>query len=106
MNLKIYDNSQNYTATVIQLPELQPVEKLNNLKKVTVFGNDCLVSKDSQPGLYVFFPAGAKLSFSMCATNNLFRDSQLNGDHNAKGFFEPNGRVKAVKFQGVISTGS
>lgn len=104
--MKIYDNSKNYTATVIELPPKQRVEGLDNLMKVTVFGNDVLVGRDEEPDqLYLFFPSGTQLSQEFCKNNNLFRDAQLNLNPDSKGFFEPNGRVKAIKFKGVISTG-
>lgn len=106
MKLKVYDDSQNYTATVINLPVKQKVDGLDNLVKVTVFGNDVLVSKDSDPNdLYIFFPAESKLSPEFCKANNLFRDVALNADNTQKGFFELHGRVKALKIRGVISTG-
>jgi len=106
MKLKIYDDSQNYTATIINLPVKQKVDGLDNLVKVTVFGNDVLISKDSDPNdLYIFFPAESKLSLEFCKANNLFRHSTLNADNTKKGFFEDHGRVKALKMRGVISTG-
>jgi len=104
--LKIYEDSKNYTAQVIKLPPKQTVPGLDNLVEVNVFGNSCLVGKDSPENeLYLFFPAGAQLSEAFCIANNLFREQQLNSDPNQKGFFEVNRRVKAIKFRGIISTG-
>jgi hypothetical protein len=106
MNFKTYDHSQNYTAQVIKLPVKQPVEGLDNLVRVTVFGNDCLVGKDSPTDqLYLFFPAGAQLSEAFVRGNNLYREIQANENPLEKGFFELNRRVKAIKFRGIISTG-
>lgn len=106
MSFKIYDHSQNYTAQVIKLPVKQPVEGLDKLVRVNVFGNDCLIGKDSPENeLYLFFPAGAQLSEIFLHANNLYRDQQLNRIKEEKGFFELNGRVKAIKFRGVTSTG-
>lgn len=106
MKLKVYEHSANYTATVISLPVKQKVEGLDNLVKVTVFGNDCLVSKDENPDeLYLFFPAESQLSNEFCSKNNLYRDQLLNIDQTKKGFFELHGRVKTLKFKGVTSTG-
>jgi|GEM_PF-816375 len=96
----------NYCATVVKLPPKQKVEGLDNLVKVTVFGNDCLVSKDEDEySLYAFFPAGTVISQDLLSELSLFRDVALNVEKEKKGFFEPNGRVKAIKFKGVISTG-
>lgn len=106
MNLKIYDDSQNYTAQVIKLPVKQTVVGLDNLVRVTVFGNDCLIGKDSpEDELYLFFPSGTQLSEAFCKGNNLYRELQLNADPNEKGFFELNRRVKTIKFRGIISSG-
>lgn len=105
-NFKIYSDSVNYTATVIKLPIKQKIENLDNLVKVTVFGNDCLISKNSDENeLYLFFPSGTQLSEKFLKGNNLYRDNQLNIDTNQKGFFEVNGRVKAIKFKQIISAG-
>lgn len=106
MSLKIYEHSTNYTATVIKLPVKQTVEGLDNLVMVEVFGNKCLIGKDSDESqLYLFFPSGTQLSEAFLKGNNLYRELQLNEDPNQKGFFELNGRVKAIKFRGIISSG-
>lgn len=106
MSLKIYDHSQNYTAQVIKLPVKQPVEGLDKLVRVNVFGNDCLIGKDSpEDELYLFFPAGTQLSEVFLHANNLYREQQLNRVKEEKGFFDLNGRVKAIKFRGITSTG-
>jgi len=108
MSLKIFDHSANYTATVIKLPVKQKVEGLDNLVMVEVFGNKCLIGKDSDESLtYLFFPSGTQLSSEFLHANNLYRESQLNSnaDPLKKGFFEPNGRVKAIKFRGIVSSG-
>lgn len=104
--LKIRDDSQNYTATVIKLPVKQPVQGLDNLVQVEVFGNTCLISKDSPTdALYLYFPAGTQINDPFLHVNSLYRETQLNADSTKKGFFEPNGRVKGLKLRGIISTG-
>lgn len=106
MKLTIREDSKNYVCTVIKLPAMQPVQGLDNLVKVTVFGNDCLIGKDSNPDiLYLFFPAESQLSDDFLASNNLYRNSSKNNDESKKGFFEDTGRVKSIKFKGIISTG-
>lgn len=104
--LKIYDNSKNYTCQVIKLPPKIPVKGLDNLVEVNVQGNSCLVGKDSDPNeLYLFFPAECQISSEFLSKNSLYRHETLNQDPTKKGFFEDNGRVKAIKFKGVISSG-
>lgn len=103
--LKIDENSKNYAATIIKLPPKIDVAGLDNLKSVTVFGNQCLVSKDSSPDeLYIYFPAESRLSESFLSCNNLYRNSLNNKNSDIKGFFEDTGRVKTIKFKGVVSS--
>lgn len=103
---KIYDDSKNYTCQVIRLPTKIPVNGLDNLVEVNYQGNSVLISKDSDESkLYLFFPAECKLSDNFLRRNNLYRHSNLNSDNTKTGFFEDSGRVKAIKFKGVISSG-
>ena len=105
-SLKILEGHENYVCSVINLPQKQKVEGLDNLVKVTVFGNDCLVGKDSNENVpYLFFPCESVIHPHFLKCNNLYRDALLNDDQTKKCFFEPSGRVKAIKFRGVISTG-
>lgn len=106
MKLTTLKGSENYGAQVINLPAKVPVTGLDNLVQVTHQGNNCLVQKTSHPkSLYLFFPAGAVLSQQFLSNNNLYRNCDANLDTTKTGFFEPSGRVKALKFKGIISTG-
>ena len=106
MKYKIYDDSKNYVCTVVKLTSLQDIKGLDNLKSVTIFGNQCLVGKETDLNeLQLFFPSECQISKEFLSKNNLFRHSELNEDKTKSGFFEDSGRVKALKFKGVISTG-
>lgn len=106
MKLEVFDHSTNYTCQVIKLPNKVPVQGLDNLVKVSVQGNECLIGKDSNPDeLYLFFPAESQICHDFISKNNLYRDPELNRIKTEKGFFENNRRVKAIKFKGVISSG-
>ncbi len=107
MNLTKIEGSENYTCTIVKLPVKQKVEGLDNLVKVTIFGNDVLTKKDAdEDTLYLFFPCESQISPLYLAFNDEFRATSSNKNPQAKpGFFEDNGRVKAVKFKGVVSTG-
>lgn len=106
MQLEIKKGSENYACSIVKLPVKQKVEGLDNLVKVTIFGNDILTQKSApEDELYLFFPAECAISKEYLFRNNEFREVQLNEDKSKKGYFEPSGRVKAVKFKGVISTG-
>lgn len=106
MQLKIYEDSKNYACQVIELPAIQKVDGLDNLVKVSHQGNDCLIGKESNlDELYLFFPCECKIDAKFLASNSLYRHNELNDDKTKKGFFEESGRVKALKFKGVVSTG-
>lgn len=106
MKLSIIEGDENYVATIVRLPELKAVNGLDNLMLATVFGYNCLVGKYSDPWMkYIFFPAECELSQEFLQRNNLYRHSENNMNTTIKGFFEDNGRVKAVKFKGIISSG-
>lgn len=104
--LSIIEGDENYVATIVKLPELKAVNGLDNLMIATQFGYNCLVGKDSDIGMkYIFFPAECQLSKEFLHRNSLYRKSELNLDNTKKWFFEENGRVKAVKFKGIMSSG-
>jgi len=106
MALSIKKGSENYCAQVIKLPAKVAVKGLDNLVQVTYQGNQCLIGKDSDPDIkYLFIPSGAVLSEKFLHENNLFRHSDKNADTSRSGFFDDSGRVKAIKFKGIISTG-
>ena len=106
MKLEINPESANYACQVIKLPPKQAVPGLDKLVKVTHQGNDVLTQKDAKEDiLYLFFPAECAISKDYLFWNNEFRDSNFNNDKTVKGYFENTGRVKAIKFKGIISTG-
>lgn len=96
----------NYTMTVIELPGKREIPGLDNLVSVNVFGNDCLIGKESpKTPLYLFIPAGTQLSTTFMSYNNLYTDSALNKDTTKKGYIKDNCHVRSLKLKGVISTG-
>lgn len=80
-----------------------PKPSVERLKCATVDGFTILVGINSEPGLYVYFPAGCKINPQFLSYNNLFRHGELNANPNETGMFDDNGRVKAIKLQDVIS---
>jgi hypothetical protein len=106
VKLEIREDSSNYACTVVKLPPKQVVPGLDKLVKVTVFGNDVLTRKEADENkLYLFFPVECAISAEYLSKNNEFRETTLNKDQSKSGYFDPSGRVKAIKFKGVISTG-
>jgi hypothetical protein len=92
----------NYVATVVRVEEgdLYPVAGLDNLVGYSKFGMQALVSKDTQPGLYILFSTEVQLSEEYAKANSLFREATLNADQEVTGYLEQNRRVKAIKLKG------
>lgn len=105
MKLEVKKNHENYCGSIIKLPYLQSVEGFDNLKMITVYGNNCLVPKTYQQGeLYIYFPFASVLSRDFLHYNNLYRDNTKNADNTKKGYFADSGKVKAEKMKGVVSS--
>jgi len=105
MKLEVKKNHENYCGSIIKLPYLQSIEGFDNLKMITVYGNNCLVPKTYQQGeLYIYFPFASVLSKDFLSNNNLYRDNTKNVDNTKKGYFADSGKVKAEKMKGVVSS--
>lgn len=93
--------SNNYAATIVQVDRLVELDNCDNVQAFPVLGYNAIVSKDTQVGdTLVVFTAETQLSEEFLRANNLYRDSTLNEDPTQKGYFEKNGRVRAMKFRG------
>jgi len=98
--------NENYSATVAEIKYLVPLANCDNVVHANLFGNLVVVSKETKIGdIGVFFPIETELSESFLSSNNLYRESTLNKDQTAKGYFEKNGRIRAVKFRQNASMG-
>lgn len=105
MKIETPENA-NYVATVVSLPATRRIlPNLDNVQGVTIFGYEVLVGKDTASGLGIFFPAETQLSDEYLYENSLYRHGNLNKIPDAKGYFEDNRRVRAIKFKGNSSNG-
>lgn len=97
----------NYLAQVINVKEFlpHPNPEVNKLKLVAVGSYRVIVSLDSKPGFYVYFPALSKINPDFLRFCSLYRDTTLNANPEHKGFFEKNGKVTAIKLKGQVSEG-
>lgn len=96
----------NYAGVVVEVKNLITIENADRLAHVNFFGNIVIVSKDTEIGSRgIFFPLETALSKEFLSNNNLYRKGDLNKDKEKKGFFEENGRIKAVKLRGAKSMG-
>lgn len=97
----------NYAAKIvdIQLFSPHPNPKVERLKCCVVDGYNITVSKDTQPGLYIYFPVECCLNPKFLSANNLYRDNTKNQCPDVAGFFEESGRVKMIRLQQHPSEG-
>ena len=101
----------NYSAIIVEIRTLIPLEKCDNVQGAIIMGNQVLVSKDVKVGdIGLYFPLECALSKEYLSNNNLYRvhknKPNLNVDTNAKGgYFEESGRVRCARFLGHKSEG-
>lgn len=98
--------NENYSANVVEIKHIIPIENCDNVVHANILGNLVIVGKDSKVGdTGIFFPVETEISKEFLSNNNLYRDTNLNTDKTKKGYFEQNGRIRAVKFRGNASMG-
>ena len=104
---KSKDFNPNYLAKIVNITEFtkHPNPDCTGLKCAHVGGYSISVSKDMPEGLYVYFPIGVQINKNILSWANLFRKGELNRDSEKTGFFDDNGRVKAIKLQKYPSEG-
>ena len=97
----------NYLAKVVNIKQFEnhPNPEVTRLKLAPVGGYRVIVSIDSKPGFYVYFPALSQINPDFLRYASLFRDGTLNANPDKKGFFEKNGKVTAIKLKGQVSEG-
>lgn len=103
--MKLTNENPNYSASIVKIHNLLPLEGLDNLVGFPIYGYQALLSKDHTIGeLGILFPPECKLSQEFCKENNLYREPTLNKDTTKKSYLEPSGRVKCLKLRGHKST--
>lgn len=99
--------SENYLSKIVNITSFRQHSdpQVNKLKCCTIDGFNIITGIDSEPGLYVYFPALSRINGDFLSYANLYRHNELNKDPEQSGMFEDNGRVKAIKLRGEISEG-
>lgn len=87
----------NYLAKIVEVKEFYDIIGADRLKHAYVDGYKIVISKESQPGLYVYFPTNCTINPEYLSYHNLYRHSNLNKDNTQSGMFDDNGRVKTIK---------
>lgn len=95
----------NYAARIVVVRNLVDLPNLDNLKGLPTDGFTALVPKSTEIGsTLAVFPAGSALSEAFAAEHGLFRHSEKNKTPGAVGYLDDNGKVKALKLRGQISS--
>ena len=105
--IKSKNASENYLSKIVRIDSFRKHNDPNaeKLKCCTIDGFNIITGIDSEPGLYVYFPALSQINNDFLSYANLYRHKELNKDPEQSGMFEDNGRVKTIKLRGEISEG-
>lgn len=103
---KSQSHNPNYLAKVVEIKELKKHSNADRLQMTSVNFQDVILGMNAQVGdRYVFFPVECEIADKLLSYTNSYRHGHLNKDVNSLGFFEDNGRVRAVKLRGERSMG-
>jgi hypothetical protein len=94
--------NDNYAAVVVRLKAVVDLPKRDLIVGTPLLGClQAIVSKGAKVGdIGIVFPPETQLDPEYLRENNLYRHGELNKAPESKGYFEDNGRVKAMKFAG------
>lgn len=96
----------NNQAIVVKVNKIIPHPNADKIALAKVFGTQVVVSKDLKEGtVLIYVDSNMVMSEAFLHNNNLYRHCEMNKDTTKSGFFEDNGRVKAIKMRGEISDG-
>lgn len=96
----------NYSAIVVEIKTIIPLEKCDNVAGAIIMGNQVVVSKDVKVGdIGFYFPLECQLSKEYLTNNNLYNKPELNVDNTKTGYFDEKGRVRCQRFRGHKSEG-
>lgn len=96
----------NNTAIIVRIAAVEKHPKGDRLQIVKIFGTQVIVDHSVSKGdVMIYFDGNLRLSPEYLKHNNLYRLAELNDDVTTKGYFDLNGRVKAIKLRGEFSDG-
>lgn len=100
------DHNPNYLAKVVEMKGLRKHENADRLQVATIDFQTVITGLGAKDGdVYVFFPLESRINESFLSFTNSFRHKEKNLDPEVAGFFEDNGRVRAVRLRGEKSMG-
>jgi hypothetical protein len=99
-------HNPNYLASIVKISGIRRHQNADKLQCVSLFGNNVITGMNAKDNdLYVYFPLECAISPEFLKYTNSFRDSTMNADSTAKGFFEYHGRVRALRLRNERSEG-
>lgn len=98
--------NKNYLAKIIEIKSLHPHPNADRLQIAVVDFQNVITGLNTKVGdKYVYFPVESQINSEFLSATNSYREKELNKDKEVAGFFEKNGRVRAVKLRGENSMG-
>ncbi len=96
---------ENYFGKVVRIDQIRKHPNADNLAIARIYDKDIIVGIETQKGdLGVYFKVGTQLLEKFCQANELYK-SATKRIGAFGGYFENNGRVKALTFRGITSEG-
>jgi hypothetical protein len=96
----------NYAAKIVRINNIRRHSNADRLQCTSIAGNNVIIGNDQKVGdLGIYFPVESQIATAFLKENNLFKEKEANKNNAAAGFFEQNGRVKALKLRGEKSEG-
>ncbi len=96
----------NNQAIVVKINKIIKHPNADRLQLAKLFGTQVIVDNNVKEGdILIYVDSNVKLSPEFLQHNNLYRHGELNDDNTKTGFFDDNGRVRAIKIRGEISDG-
>ena len=98
----------NYLAKIVNITSFSkhPNPEVTKMKVAHIGGYSISVGINEPEGYYIYFPTMSQIHAELLEYLNLYAKPEMNRDATAKpGFFDKNGRVKAIKLKGYPSEG-
>ena len=106
MFTKSKDHNPNYLATFVALKNVRKHPNADRLQVTTIYANNIITGLDAkEDAVYIYFPIESAICREFLSYTNSFEDSTLNNNQTVKGFFDKNGRVRAMTLRGQKSEG-
>jgi hypothetical protein len=98
---------EEYSATVVKIEDIVPIEGSDFLGTTVVAGYDIVVRKDQvkKGDIMIYCPIETKINSDFLKMNNLYEKAELNNNPNITGYFNSSGRVRIIRLKKKPSMG-